>query len=1120
MKSSHRFDCRKAFKGTITSSAILALWGCSLFVAGPALAAPQGGVVTSGAASISHSGVVTNINQSTNKASINWQSFSTKPAETVNFRQPGVSSITLNRVIGNEKSVLEGALNANGKVFLINSNGVLFAKGSTVNTAGLVASTLNLSDEDFNAGNYVFSANGSAGSVINLGTISVRDGGSVALLGNTVSNQGVITATKGTVALSSGDRITLNFNGDSLVSVTIDEGALNALVENKKAIYADGGSVIMTARAADDLLSAQVNNSGIIQALTIDDLKGNINLHAYGGTANVDGTLDASAPTSGDGGTIETSGNRVKIADNAVITTKSAHGKTGAWLIDPDGFTIGAGGDITGALLGTLLGNNNITLSSTDGSGSDGNINVNQAVSWSADTVLTLNATNDININKSITATGTNAGLALNYGGDYHILTPATYSGAILDANGNPVANTAPAGTEYASVALSGSNASLAMNGNNYTLIHDMSQLDLLDGYDSVSGTGTAGTLSGYYALARDLDASGTTYTSAPIGTFSGTLAGMGHKISNLTISATSNQVGLIGTTTGTTAVRDIGLTNATITGQYSVGALLGSSNAVLIIRNAYSTGGVSGTGSVGGLVGAAAASNGTTTISDSYSGAYVTSSENSAGGLIGYVNANRVTIGNCHATGNVTGMSMEVGGLAGYVSGKYVTVSNSYATGDVTSASEKAGGLIGHLYAKSGSSSLLVTNSFATGDVTGKNLVGGLIGAAQTPSWGVKAVVTNVNNSYATGNVTSTGGDSVGGLIGYAKWTNIGSSHATGNVTTTYADWVRYMGGLVGWLDNGSATNSYATGNVSGISGCYDMYLGGLVGYVRNGAIANSYATGNVSGYDTVGGLVGQGGAITNSWASGNVSGTNVVGGLAGSAGNITDSYATGNVTGTNVVTSDGNNHISWAVGGLVGVHDQAITNSYSTGNVTGVEQVGGLVGRMFDGGAVIDSYSSGQVAGSASVGGLVGWTGDGTVTLTNSYWNMNNSGQNDAVGTTSNGGTVTLDNVKGLTSAQFRDLRYYRDGTIEQVLAERATVAVFRASASVQAGRTMGQAQQDQAVQTTPSASDIERQQPTIEGHIVFADSADYAADIKAINADGVQFNLEDDELHKKKQ
>ena len=320
-----RTRCRqgKFFMRKTLSLTMARLWFYGL-LAGPALAAPTGGVVTSGTAAIVQSGNTTNINQSTNKASINWQTFSIKPAETVNFNQPSIYAITLNRVVGNESSLIQGALNATGRVFLINSNGILFTKGSSVNTSGFLASTLNLTDANFNAGNYVFNANGSLGSVVNQGTITANNGGYVALLGNTVSNQGVIAATKGTVALASGDQITLNFNGNSLLNVTIDQGTLNALVENKQAIYADGGTVILTAKAADDLLSAQVNNSGLIQARTIDDLKGDIKLLAQGGTVNVAGTLDASAPNGGDGGLIETSGNKVSIADSAVITTACA----------------------------------------------------------------------------------------------------------------------------------------------------------------------------------------------------------------------------------------------------------------------------------------------------------------------------------------------------------------------------------------------------------------------------------------------------------------------------------------------------------------------------------------------------------------------------------------------------------------------------------------------------------------------------------------------------------------------------------------------------------------------------------------------------------------------------
>jgi len=142
-------------RGRATSPLIATLIA-EFLAASPTSAAPTGGSVTSGTASIDQSGAVTNINQSSNRATINWQGFSVGQGETVNFNQPSASSITLNRVIGNEQSFIQGAVNANGQVFIINSNGVLFAPGSQVNTGGLVASTLDITDADFQAGRYAF----------------------------------------------------------------------------------------------------------------------------------------------------------------------------------------------------------------------------------------------------------------------------------------------------------------------------------------------------------------------------------------------------------------------------------------------------------------------------------------------------------------------------------------------------------------------------------------------------------------------------------------------------------------------------------------------------------------------------------------------------------------------------------------------------------------------------------------------------------------------------------------------------------------------------------------------------------------------------------------------------
>ena len=151
-----------------------------IFMANLAVAGPQGGVVVKGSATIGQNGAVTDINQSSQKAAINWQSFSIASQETVNFNQPNSQAIALNRVIGNERSVIAGALNANGKIFLINSNEVLFAKGSQVNVGGLVASTLNISDDDFMNDRFTFAADvDKPAAVINQGQITATPGGYV-----------------------------------------------------------------------------------------------------------------------------------------------------------------------------------------------------------------------------------------------------------------------------------------------------------------------------------------------------------------------------------------------------------------------------------------------------------------------------------------------------------------------------------------------------------------------------------------------------------------------------------------------------------------------------------------------------------------------------------------------------------------------------------------------------------------------------------------------------------------------------------------------------------------------------------------------------------------------------
>ncbi len=137
----------------------------------PAWAAPAGGRVVAGDASIAQSGTATTIRQSTDRVAIDWQSFGIAANESVRFLQPSSSSIALNRILGQDPSVILGSLSANGQVFLLNPNGVLFGRGAQVDVGGLVASTLNLTNENFMAGRYAFDRAGATGGVVNQGGI-------------------------------------------------------------------------------------------------------------------------------------------------------------------------------------------------------------------------------------------------------------------------------------------------------------------------------------------------------------------------------------------------------------------------------------------------------------------------------------------------------------------------------------------------------------------------------------------------------------------------------------------------------------------------------------------------------------------------------------------------------------------------------------------------------------------------------------------------------------------------------------------------------------------------------------------------------------------------------------
>ena len=306
----------------------LAVLAGGLLVAPTALGLPTGQQVVAGTVSTSTpvAGSLL-INQTSQTAILNWQSFSIAAGEKVQFLQPNAASVALNRVLGNDPSRIFGSLSANGQVFLLNPNGVLFAPGSRIDTGALVASTQSLSDADFMAGRYQFIGAGN-GEVRNQGSITALPGGYVLLSGREVSNDGDISAPRGSVGLLSGDRVTMDRAGDGMVRFSVDAAAVDARVRNAGRITADGGRIALLASAVDGALATVVNQSGQLRANSISEANGIITLGGgQSGTVSVTGSVSAVGDDAGEqGGQIRVLGDRVGLFAGASLDATGTAG--------------------------------------------------------------------------------------------------------------------------------------------------------------------------------------------------------------------------------------------------------------------------------------------------------------------------------------------------------------------------------------------------------------------------------------------------------------------------------------------------------------------------------------------------------------------------------------------------------------------------------------------------------------------------------------------------------------------------------------------------------------------------------------------------------------------------
>jgi filamentous hemagglutinin family protein len=859
-----------------------------------ALAGPAGGQIVSGAATISQQAQRTDIRQNSHRVVIDWTGFDVAPNETVQFHQPSANSAALNRVNSKAASRIAGNLKANGNVVIVNPNGVVFEGTSKVDVNGLIATTADINNADFMAGNLNFSKAGNPNAaVINHGQITAREAGLVGLVAPRVENHGLITAKLGKVQLASGDTFSVDLYGDGLFEVAASDAVASQLIHNTGSITAEGGTIQLSAAAGKNLVNSLIIAEGELRAPSFRQQGGTIII----GDANTQQTRIAGSATANN--------INVRGQDITLEQTAKLHADPVQWPTPTPKPIITVGGEYLGgdgignAQTVTVAAGATLKAGSPDDKG--------EIIIWSDDLTrfdgqaeasfvetsgkVTLKVGDNARVN-------THGGLWLldpqdftiaASGGDISVATLETNLGlgdvAILSSGGG----TAGSGDIIIADALS-----WAANRLTLTAARDV----LVNAVVSVTGTGalTVNTATTNDAgSGSDAGVSGGALKMAlgPYG-FTGRVdySASGSLIINGNTYTIINALGAAGSTTGI----DLQGMEGNLSGYYALGTNIDASATSGWNAGAgwapvgTFTGGFDGLGhTVDALfinrsstddIGLFGRTTGAKIRNVGVTNANVTGQDQTAA-LVGY-NYIGSSITNSYATGAVNGAST-VGGLAGY-NRDNSTISNSYATSTVIASADEVGGLVGYNY--DGSS---ISDSYATGTVNGATTVGGLAGYNRLNS--------SISSSYATGATTGSSSH-VGGLVGYNyDGSSISDSYATGAV-----DGAGNVGGLAGYnRDDSTISNSYATGEVDGNNGI----TGGLVGLNNSSSIVLSYAIGNVSGGNNTGGLVGwnhTSSSISNSYAMGDVNGIISVGGLVAnnSDSSVSNSFATGSISGS----------------------------------------------------------------------------------------------------------------------------------------------------------------------------------------------------------------------------
>ncbi|MBV9734483.1 MAG: filamentous hemagglutinin N-terminal domain-containing protein [Acidisphaera sp.] len=335
-----RRDRASLLRTTALQTAVLSVVALPVAAQPAPNAQPMGGQVVAGAASIAQAARTTTINQSSQRAAIDWKSFDVGSQQAVDFNQPSSSAITLNRVTGPDPSAIAGQIHANGQLVLTNQSGVVFYRGAQVDAQSLVVSAPGITTKNFMAGRMVFDQPAKPGAMVaNAGVITVKQAGLAALVAPEVANSGVINARMGHVVLAGAEAHTVDLYGDGLMAIDVtkqvtqvprgpDGKPVAALVTNSGLIRADGGTVQLTAKAADGIVQNLVDAGGRIEAASVGTKAGTIAIDGTGGSIVVTGQIEAVGRAPGStGGQIELDASKtVNVRSGAVVDASGASG--------------------------------------------------------------------------------------------------------------------------------------------------------------------------------------------------------------------------------------------------------------------------------------------------------------------------------------------------------------------------------------------------------------------------------------------------------------------------------------------------------------------------------------------------------------------------------------------------------------------------------------------------------------------------------------------------------------------------------------------------------------------------------------------------------------------------